>query len=168
MSIETSGIPVKKQIHGKFLTFLISKERYGIDILMVQEIIGVTHITTVPRCYDFMKGVINLRGKIIPVVDLRLKFGIDAIPYGERTCIIVVHLKRDGQTVPVGIIVDTVLEVIHFNDSEVEPAPNYGQQLETGFVIGMGKRESTLNILIDIERVISSADAVKLVEVSQS
>jgi purine-binding chemotaxis protein CheW len=136
---------------------MVSKERYGIDILMVQEIIGVTNITTVPRCPEHMKGVINLRGKIIPVMDLRLKFGIEPIPYNERTCIIVVHLSMAGQTIPIGVIVDTVLEVIDFAEAEVEPSPNYGQNLRTGFVLGIGKRDSIVNILIDIEQVISQS-----------
>ena len=168
MSFETAQSAITKSVHGKFLTFMVSKERYGIDILIVQEIIGVTHITTVPRCPDYMKGVINLRGKIIPVIDIRLKFGIEPIPYDERTCIIVVHLSKEGQTVPVGVIVDTVLEVIDFAEQDVEPAPNYGQQLETSFVLGIGKRESAINILIDIERIISVADKTKLAEVSHS
>jgi purine-binding chemotaxis protein CheW len=147
---------------GKYLTFAISKERYGLDILNVQEIIGVTHITRVPQCLNYIKGVINLRGKIIPVIDLRLKFGIEAIPYDDKTCIIVVNITKGDQRLALGMIVDTVLEVINFAASEIEPAPNYGTQMSSEFIIGMGKRDGHLNILVDIQRIITQNDITQI------
>ena len=151
---------------SKYLTFAVSKERYGIEILAVQEIISVTGITKVPRCPDYIKGVINLRGRIIPVIDLRLKFGLKSIPYDEKTCIIVVRISRDNQVVTVGVIVDTVLEVIDFSPEEIEDAPNYGTQIDSNFLTGMGKRADTLNILVDIQKILTSAEHEKLSEMA--
>lgn len=143
---------------GKYLTFTVSKERYGIDIVKVQEIIKIAHITFVPKCPSYLKGVINLRGKIIPVIDLRLKFGIEPIPYDDKTCIIVINMVENDTKLAVGLIVDTVLEVIDFAHSEIEPAPRYGATVNSRFIIGMGKRDNLLNILIDIEHVVSDGD----------
>ncbi|MFN8389443.1 MAG: chemotaxis protein CheW [Bdellovibrionota bacterium] len=147
---------------GKFLTFSISKERYGVEILRVQELIGVTHITHVPRCPEFIKGVINLRGKIIPVFDLRLKFGIEPIPYDEKTCIIVVNVNKGEQKLAIGVIVDTVLEVVNLAAEEIEPAPNYGSQLDSQFIVGMGKKDGHLNILVDIQKILTESDNQQL------
>lgn len=154
-------------IAGKFLAFTISKERYGLEILKVQEIIKVTHITSVPKCPPFIKGVINLRGKIIPVNDLRIKFGIEPIPYDDRTCIIVINMTSGGQRIAVGVIVDTVLEVINFLPSEIEPPPNYGTHLDAQFIVGMGKKDNFLNILVDIEKVISEQEASNISALSK-
>ena len=149
---------------GKYLTFALSKERYGLEILKVQEIIGVPNITKVPKCPSYIKGVINLRGKIIPVIDLRLKFKIDSIPYDEKTCIIVVTMQKSDQKISVGVIVDTVLEVVNFEPKHVEPAPDYGATLDTKFIIGLGRKENEIvNILIDIEKILSDGDAAALV-----
>lgn len=149
---------------GKYLAFAMSQERYGLEILKVQEIIGVVHITPVPRCPDYIKGVINLRGKIIPVFDLRMKFGLESIPYDEKTCIIVVHVNKGDQKIAIGIIVDTVLEVTSLTAADIEPAPNYGTQLDTSFITGMGKKDGNLSILIDIEKVISDSETAHLSE----
>lgn len=147
-------------VAGKYLTFMVSKERYGIEILKVQEIIKVAQITSVPKCPDFVKGVINLRGKIIPVFDLRTKFHIDSIPYDEHTCIIVINITNESQKLSIGVIVDTVLEVISFSQSEIEPAPNYGTHIDANFITGLGKKDEFLNILIDIEKVIEETNCV--------
>lgn len=147
---------------GKYLTFAISKERYGLEILRVQEIIGVPHITPVPRCPEFIRGVINLRGKIIPVLDLRTKFGIPSIPYDEKTCIIVTNVSKGDQKLSVGVIVDTVLEVTDLAASDIEPPPNFGSQLDARFIIGIGKKDDALNILIDIQRVITESETDQL------
>lgn len=151
---------------GGYLTFAISKERYGIEILKVQEIIQVPQITTVPRCPDFLRGVINLRGKIIPIMELRRKFGIETKPFDQKTCIIVINIERNGQRVPLGLVVDTVLEVINFIDSEIEPAPQYGDSMESGFIAGIGKKDSALNILLDIDKIITEKESVKLAGLS--
>ncbi len=138
---------------GKYLTLAVSEEKYGLEILKVQEIIGMMHITRVPRTNDYMKGVINLRGKIIPVIDLRLKFGLPSIPPDERTCIIVVDANLKGKQVAVGVVVDTVLEVINFQGNQIEESPQYGNGLNTSFVLGMGRTsENQVIILIDIDK----------------
>ena len=155
-------------LSGKFLTFAVSKERYGIEILKVQEIIKVAQITPVPKCPAFLKGVINLRGKIIPVMDLRTKFNIESIPYDDKTCIIVINVTKDNTSISLGVIVDTVLEVINFGTDEIEVAPNYGSNLDSGFIVGMGKKDGLLNILIDIEKVISDSESAKLAAMASS
>ena len=147
---------------GKYLTFALSQERYGMEILKVQEIIGVTHITKVPKADSYIKGVINLRGKIIPVVDLRLRFNLEEIPYNERTCIIVVTIPRGDHKIAVGVIVDTVLEVTSFDRSTIEDAPEYGSSLDTQFILGIGKKvENELVVLIDICKVLN-AEAIEV------
>ncbi len=105
---------------GKYLTFSLKEEEYGIGILKVKEIIGMMPVTSVPRTPDFVKGVINLRGKVIPVVDLRLKFSMDSIEYTDRTCIIVVEIDSDETTLLIGIVVDAVSEVLNMKESEIE------------------------------------------------
>ena len=147
---------------GKYLTFAVSGERYGIAILNVQEIIGVVKITPVPRSATFIRGVINLRGKIIPVMDIRTRFGLQPIAYDERTCIIVTNLNVNGQNVALGMIVDTVLEVINFAAGDIEPAPNYGGDLNTNFVLGIGKREGLINILVDSQKILNANEKKEL------
>lgn len=144
---------------GRYLTFALSEEKYGLQILKVQEIIGLMPVTRVPHAPDYLKGVINLRGRIIPVVDLRLKFRLPSIPYDEKTCIIVVHTQVHDQTVPIGIVVDTVLEVINFQPSQLEAAPEYGMSLATNFLLGMGRtQDNNVIILIDIEKALADAN----------
>lgn len=152
-------------ISGKYLTFSLSAENYGIQILKVQEIIGVMHITKVPSSPDYLKGVINLRGKIIPVVDLRLKFNLTPIPYDEKTCIIVVDALFGERKVSVGIVVDTVLEVTLFSESSIEPAPEYGVNLSSSFIKAMGRTpDNNVVILIDIEQVLADTPARILIQ----
>lgn len=152
------AVQAEGQASRKYLAFLLSRERYGIQILNIQEIIKVPNITLVPQSPIYMKGVINLRGKIIPVVDLRLKFGMEERDYDQRTCIIVVNLQRNDQTIAVGVVVDMVLEVVTFLDSEVENPPHFGSHVETSFIIGMGKKDEQLNILLDIDKIISDTE----------
>ncbi len=139
---------------GKFLTFFLSGEEYGIPILNVHEIIGLHPITRVPRVQEYLKGVINLRGKIIPVIDLRLRFGLDAAEPSPETCIIVVHIRG----VEVGVIVDKVSEVVDILDEEIEPAPSFGADGGTDFILGIGKLRESVKILLDIERVLPSGE----------
>lgn len=154
----SNAISAFSALGGKYLTFALSKERYALQILKVQEIIGMLHITQVPRTVPYLKGVINLRGKIIPLVDLRLKFGLSEKPYDEKTCTIVVQVEIGGKCMSVGIIVDTVLEVINFQASQLEPAPDYGMSVDSNFVLAIGRAtETDIVILIDIERALSDA-----------
>ena len=143
----------------KNLAFAVKENRYGFDILKVQEIISVPRITRVPNASDYVKGIINLRGKIIPVIDIRARFGIENVPYDEKTCIIVVIAKRKEERFSVGVIVDTVLEVIDFSEDEVEVPPDFGEDIESSMVLGIGKKsDEAMNILLDIEKVINLDD----------
>jgi len=140
---------------GKYLTFTLAEEEYGIGILKIKEIIGMMPVTTVPRTPDFVKGVINLRGKVIPVMDLRLRFGMEAIGYTERTCIIVVEIQGESGTVRIGIVVDSVSEVLNIKGEDIEDTPTFGTKLDTDYILGMAKMEGGVKILLDIDRVLS-------------
>ena len=131
---------VKVEKEGKYLTFTLAGEEYGIGILEVKEIIGMMPVTSVPRTPEFVKGVINLRGRVIPVMDLRLRFGIDAADYTERTCIIVVEIAGPAGTVRIGIVVDSVSEVLNIKAGEIEETPAFGARLDTDFILGMAKK----------------------------
>jgi purine-binding chemotaxis protein CheW len=148
---------------GKYLTFTLADEEYGIGILKVKEIIGMMSITSVPRTPGFVKGVINLRGKVIPVIDLRLKFGMDAIAYTDRTCIIVVEIDSDDLTIQIGIVVDSVSEVLNIKEEEIEGAPSFGTSLNTEYILGMAKIDSGVKILLDIDQVLSAKE-IKVLE----
>lgn len=141
---------------GKYLTFSLEKEEYGIGILKVKEIIGMMPITSVPRTPKFVKGVINLRGKVIPIVDLRAKFGMAGIPYTERTCIIVVEIDSSDATILIGIVVDAVSEVLNIHGDEIEDTPAFGTHLDTEYIMGMAKIDGGVKILLNIDRVLSS------------
>jgi purine-binding chemotaxis protein CheW len=141
---------------GKYLTFSLAGEEYGIGILKVREIIGMMSITPVPQTPDFVKGVVNLRGKVIPVIDLRLRFGLDATAYTERTCIIVVEIQGDSGAVPMGIVVDAVSEVLNIRGADIENTPTFGVKLNTDFILGMAKTDGGVKILLDIDRVLGT------------
>ena len=141
-------------IDGKFLTFILGNEVYGIEILKAREIIGLMDITTVPQTPEYMKGVINLRGKVIPVIDLRLKFGMPEEEHTQETCVIVVEVNNTS----LGIIVDSVSEVSDINGREIEDAPSFGQGIDTSFIMALGKVKDKIIILLDIEAVLSSEE----------
>ncbi len=145
-------------LSGKYLTFCLRQEVYGLAILKVQEIIGVMSVTQVPRMPSFVRGVINLRGKIIPVIDLRVQFGLDAQQDTSKTCIIVVQIERDGLRLTMGIIVDEVAEVTDLKDEQIEPPPSFGTSVSTEFLLGMGKVASKVVMLLDIDRILSSQE----------
>lgn len=152
------AVKVASDKESKYLTFALAEEEYGIGILKVKEIIGMMPITSVPQTPMFVKGVINLRGKVIPVVDLRLKFGMEEMEYTERTCIIVVETAgEDGEAVntQMGIVVDAVSEVLNINSEDVEDTPSFGAALNTDFIMGMAKMEGSVKILLDIDKVLS-------------
>lgn len=145
---------------GKYLTFVLAEEEYGLEILKVREIIGMMEITSVPRTPGFVKGVINLRGKVIPVVDLRLKFGLPSVESTDQTCIIVVDV---GQ-VEMGIMVDEVKEVLDIIEGDIEDSPSFGVDVDTSFILGMGKAYDQVTILLDISKVLAGDDIVALGE----
>lgn len=139
---------------GKFLTFFLDTEGYGLEILKVHEIIGLLPITRVPRTPAFIRGVINLRGKVIPVVDLRLRFGLPPVAHTDQTCIIVVEV---GQ-IEMGIIVDRVSEVLNIGSHEIDQTPSFGVSVNTDFILGIGKAGNRVTILLDIARVLTSTE----------
>ncbi len=139
---------------GKFLTFVLGNEEYGIEILKVREIIGIMEITPVPQPPDYMKGVINLRGKVIPIIDLRLKFSMPEVEHTKETCIIVAEVG----TAQVGVIVDSVSEVTDIKGEDIEEAPSFGQGIDTKFIMGLGKTKKKIIILLDIEKVLTTEE----------
>ena len=140
---------------GKYLTFALAKEEYGIGILKIKEIIGIMPITAVLQTPEFVKGVINLRGKVIPALDLRQRFWMEAVDYTERTCIIVVEIPGEAGIFPIGVVVDSVSEVLNIKAEEVEDAPTFGTKLDTDYILGMAKMEEGVKILLDIDQVLS-------------
>jgi purine-binding chemotaxis protein CheW len=141
---------------GKYLTFSLAGEEYGIGILKVREIIGMLPITSVPETPPYVKGVINLRGKVIPVVDLRRRFGMPNMDYTERTCIIVVEIAGPAGTVSMGVVVDCVSEVMNIKGADIEDTPMFGTQLNTEYILGMAKVGKGLKILLNIEKALTS------------
>lgn len=160
--IMDQAVKVIADREGKYLTFTLSEEEYGIGILKIKEIIGMLPVTTVPQTPKFVKGVINLRGKVIPVIDLRLRFGMESIDYTERTCIIVVEIDGASGTVQIGIVVDSVSEVLNVKTEEIEDTPTFGTRLNTDYILGMAKMEGGVKILLDIDRVLSADEVVAL------
>lgn len=140
---------------GQYLTFSLGTEVYGIEILKVQEIIGMMPVTKVPRTPEFVRGVINLRGKVIPVIELRTKFEMEARDDTNMTCIIVVQVATATQNVTMGVIVDEVAEVLAIAGEQIEPAPQFGSGVKTEFIMGIGKVASKVVILLDVDRVLS-------------
>jgi purine-binding chemotaxis protein CheW len=150
--------PFVTENEGKYLTFQLAEEGYGIGILKVREIIGMLPVTPVPQTPHFLKGVINLRGQVIPVVDLRLKFGLMEEEYTERTSIIVVEVKGLSNSIPIGIVVDTVSEVINILAASIEPTPTFGASIKTSYILGMAKTDSGVKILLNIDQVLSAEE----------
>jgi len=147
-----------EQRAGKYLTFQLGSEEFAIQVLRVREIMGVQEITAVPQTASYVKGVINLRGKVIPVVDLRLKFGLPEMEYTQRTCIIVVQVQAAAEKLPIGVIVDAVSEVLTLQASEIEDTPDFGNGVATPYLLGMAKIKGKVKILLDIDRVLSAQD----------
>ncbi len=147
---------------GKYLTFALASEEYGLEILKVREIIGYMEITAVPQTPDHVKGVINLRGQVIPVIDLRAKFGMETAEVTEETCIIVVEIAQGKQTFSTGIVVDHVQEVLDIAGEDIEETPQFGGNVNTDFILGMGKIENTVKILLDIDKVLAGEDLSSL------
>ena len=146
-------------VAGKYLTFALAQEEYGLLVIKVREIIKIMHITAVPQMPDHIKGVINQRGKVIPIIDLRAKFGLPVQEYTERTCIIVAEVAAEDRKVMLGIIVDSVSEVLNIASDEIEPAPDFGERLDTAYMQGIAKIKGQVKILLDLDRVLA-ADGV--------
>ena len=151
---DSTGVDAVGQREGKYLTFTLAGEEYGISILKVKEIIGMVSITSVPQTPEFVKGVMNLRGKVIPVVDLRLRLGMEEMAYTERTCIMVVEIHSQTGTVMIGIVVDAVSEVLYIKEDVIEETPTFGARLDTHYILGMAKMGDGVKILLNIDRVL--------------
>ena len=147
---------------GKYLTFHLANEEYGLEILRVIEIIGSIEVTAIPLTPDYVKGVINLRGKVIPVVDLRKKFGLEEVEKTKETCIVVVDIGGSHM----GVVVDAVSEVLDIKVSEIEPAPALGAELDTSFILGMAKTNDQVTILLEIEKILNSQELVQINEIA--
>ena len=139
---------------NQFVTFMLAGEEYGVDIMRVQEIIGYCRFTKIPNVADFIKGVLNLRGTVVPVVDLRIKFGMDEKEYDKYTVIMIVEVA--GRVM--GIIVDSVSDVVMLADEDIQPTPKFSTKIKTDFINGMGKQEDKFIILLDIDKVLSDEE----------
>ncbi len=158
------SVATKKSVdEGKYLTFVLNREEYGIEILKVREIIGVIGITPVPQTPDYLKGVINLRGKVIPIIDLRLKFSMQEEEHTQETCIIVVEVN----SAPIGVVVDNVSEVLDIKGEEVEDTPQFGHDIDTSFIMGLGKAKEKIIILLDIDKVLSAEELEMVEEIAE-
>jgi len=147
----------------QYLTFRLGDEIFALDISKVREVLDFTNLTKVPRTPEFMSGVINLRGSVVPVVDMRLKFGMPATENTVNTCIIIVEISLDGETTVLGALADSVQEVMDLEPDQIEPAPRIGTRLRTDFIRGMGKQDSNFIMILDIDEVFS-ADELSMVE----
>lgn len=158
-----AGTPIKADDRsGKYLTFKLGSEEFGVRVMKVREIMGVQQITAVPQTPDYLLGVINLRGKVIPVIDLRLKFGLPAMEHTQRTCIIVVQVEGEASAILVGLVVDAVSEVLNLMSSDIEDTPDFGAKLSTPFILGMAKQKGKVKILLDIDRVVNTHEIAGL------
>ena len=142
----------------QYLTFTLADEVFSVDVARVREILEITSITKVPQVPDFMRGVINLRGCVVPVIDLRLKFGMEETAQTVNTCIIVVEVEMDGENIVLGALADSVQEVIEMETSQIEAAPHIGTHLKTEFLKGMGKHNDRFVMILDIDKVFSGAE----------
>ena len=158
MQIKESSSTALLNREGKYLTFALGPEEYGLEILKVREIIGYMEITAVPQTPHYVKGVINLRGQVIPVVDLRAKFGMDTAEITEETCIIVVEIAQDTRKFNTGIVVDHVQEVLDIVGQDIEESPQFGSSVDTNFILGMGKIGDSVKILLDIDAVLGNTN----------
>lgn len=159
--VSTQSLSDKSRVsqrEGKYLTFALSQEEYGLEILKVREIIGYMEITAVPQTPSHVRGVINLRGQVIPVVDLRSKFGMETAEVTEQTCIIVVEITQAGRKANTGIIVDRVQEVLDIAGQDIEDAPQFGAAVNTDFILGMAKVGDSVKILLDIDKVLGGIE----------
>lgn len=147
---------------GKYLTFHLDSEEFGIRVLQVREIMGLQDITAVPQTPAHVKGVINLRGKVIPVLCLRTKFNLQPTPYTARTCIIVVQVRGDAGPFHVGIVVDAVSEVLNVTTGEIEDTPDFGGGLPTPYLLGMAKIKDKVKILLDIDEIVTPHEMCSL------
>lgn len=140
----------------QYLTFRLEDEVFALDISKVREVLDFTTVTKVPRTPDFMRGVINLRGSVVPVVDMRLKFGMSITQKTVNTCVIIAEISLDNEKIVLGALADSVQEVIELEPNQIEPPPRIGVRLKTEFIMGMGKRGDQFIIILDVDKVFST------------
>lgn len=168
MSSPTASLSTIAHHAGKYLTIGLANEAYGIAVLKVREIIRMLKITTVPQLPPYVKGVINLRGRVIPIVDLRVKFGLEAA-FTERTCIVVVQVRpANSQPVQMGLIVDCVEEVVTLTDQEIEPTPEFGCRIDTSYLLGLAKVKGQIKTLLDIDKVVAPEAVQQIASAAQA
>lgn len=144
---------------NKYITFKLGREEYGVKILKVMEMIGgELEVTTIPNTPDYIKGVLNLRGKIIPIIDLRIKFGLEPKDYGDRTSIIILEIDMNDVKTPVGTVVDSITEVLQIEPKNIENTPKFGSDIDTHYILGMAKVKDKVKILLDIDKVLSGEE----------
>lgn len=162
VDVLNQAVAATSDLVGKYLTFALGDEEYGVPVLKVREIIKMMDITSVPQVPRHVKGVINLRGKVIPVVDLRLKFSFPEHGYTERTCIIVVEVALSTSKVMMGIVVDAVSEVLTIAADEIEQTPEFGERVTTDYMKGVAKVKGKVKILLDLDRVLGTDGTISL------
>ena len=164
--VKKSGQSSRSSHKNKYITFFLDSEEYGVEIYKVKEIIGIMDITSVPSTPTYIKGVLNLRGKIVPIIDLRLKFGLEFKEYADRTSIIVIEMDINGKITPIGIVVDTVEKVLQINEEDIEETPSFGVNINTEFILGMAKVEDTVKILLNINKILTSEELTFINKIS--
>ncbi len=152
----------------QYLTFMLGEEMFALDIAKVREVLEFTNVTKVPKTPEFMRGVINLRGAVVPVVDMRLKFGMPKSEATINTCVVIVETELDGEVTALGALVDSVQEVFELEPENIEPPPKIGTRLKTEFIKGMGKKDDEFIIILDIDKVFSSDELTVVQNVSES
>jgi purine-binding chemotaxis protein CheW len=165
----TAAEALLRRLAGKYMTFKLADEEYGLEILRVIEIIGVMDITHVPRTKEFVRGVINLRGKVIPVADLRMLFGMERIEPTDQTVIIVVQFAKQDNAITMGILVDQVMEVLEIPTDQIEPPPDFGRgAVDTEFILGVGKSAERVIFLLDIGRILTTQESNELLAAAET
>lgn len=147
-----------KRLAGKYLTFRLAQEEYGLEILKVQEIIQMQRITRIPRAPQYVRGVINLRGRVVPVIDLRAKFGMERIEDTDKTCIVVAQIEAASRGVTMGLIIDEVREVVDIPAGDIQEPPSFESSIDTAFIMGIGKTGESVKILLSIDRILSTRE----------
>lgn len=158
------AVPDGQVLSGKYLTFTLGAEEFGLQILKVREIIGYMDITAVPRAPHDVRGVINLRGQVVPIVDMRARFEMESVEVTDQTCIIVVEVRAGRQSFHTGIIVDRVCEVLDIDGKNIEPTPQFDGSVDTSFILGMGKIDNKVKILLDIDKVLHTQELQQLAD----
>ncbi len=163
----TTVTEIAIKLAGKYLTFKLADEEYGLEILKVQEIIQMQEVTRVPKTPNFVRGVINLRGKVIPVIELRKKFDMQTVEDTEKTCIVVVQVGKEDHPITIGVIIDEVSEVLDIASDNIQDTPSFGGNVNTEFIMGVGKIGEQVKMLLDIDKVLSHEDVKILSDVSK-